>query len=226
MNNENKQKVILAGNSHARHLLPALVNGLDTSDYDITYKELDTGALGDEFAARDQVIRIIKKAERWSVILISRYFASMSSIYGDIEFNDNLEDWSVFIKSVIQAASNQSSKVIFADNVNEFKSDFVHYQMCVNEWFRFGSPSCESNEIIPRSDFHDRVSELVKSFSQTSTNLVYLNLSNEFCNELAYRDLPCSNFLGEQILYRDSNHLTSAGSMLLLPALTRAIDGR
>ena len=56
-----------------------------------------------------------------------------------------------------------------------------------------------------------------------SSFILYLDLADEFCAELAFRNSPCSKVLDGRMLYRDSNHLASAGSIILSPALARVI---
>ena len=76
---------------------------------------------------------------------------------------------------------------------------------------------------MPRSKFHDAITDLVGDYSRNSASLSYLDLAKELCGELASKDLPCPNLSGLQILYRVSNHLTAAGSYHLFPALACAI---
>ena len=152
------------GNSHARHLLPALVSYPDSLSYNIVYREVDTERPSNESAAKNEIIQIVKNADVGDTVLISSYFRELYAVYSDKLFEDELDKWRVFLEEIVLAASNSSAKVIFADNVNRFESNFGHYQICANEWFRAGGESCESRKIIPRSIFHAQIAELVTIF--------------------------------------------------------------
>ena len=223
--NANLKQVTLVGNSHARHLLPALVSYPNSLNYNIVYREVDTENYDNKFSEKNEIVQIVKNASNGDTILISSYFGRLDGAHSDELLKDELNKWRVFLEEIVLAASNSSANIIFADNVNKFESNFGHYQMCENEWFRAGRESCESRRIIPRSILHARVGELVSDFSLRSTALLYLDLGDEFCAELASRNAPCSNMLEGRMLYRDSNHLTSVGSILLSPVLARMIDG-
>lgn len=227
------QAIRTLGDSHSNHIIPMLKVITDTCNMDLihetqpNYIVIPSGD-GRNFDRIDEVLASLDKGDL--LILSSRngYLYSIPYLNGvgdkwidhtqqKLKKGFGLNTWLSELDSVIERAGRKEINVVlFMPNV-EFDKQVQRYDAeCREEWFRNTSEKCtpKVSKTFLDSRFPIQFYQEVKARVETKSNFYTFNPLPVYCPE---ENNECSRIVEGINVFKDTNHLTSEGAMLMLP---------
>ena len=200
--------IVLLGDSHAEHLYP----GLSSSLSDFSLISLTTS--GAPFFTNLEVNNIFKYIENMTskprLIIFSMHYLGMLR---EIPVGSSFE---VEIGRVVDKLKSYDIKIILLSDVPKF---YNHPRQCISSIKKRGSERlCQKSQAAYKLESYQYINDLM--VLSKDTNLQFIFLDDVFCNQNT-----CSMIKGDELLYRDDNHLSIAGSFAVSGPIALAARG-
>lgn len=194
--------VAIIGDSHAEHLFIGLAENFDQKNIAYFIKGGIPTAGNDDF--KDIYEEIIMDASIKTVIIAAHWVDKL------LRSADTTEVVSALEASIIKLVSN-GKKVYILGDVPQFSFDSVKCKLV--RPFSKEEKTCDeaSKQKLNSRKWYSR---LLNSISQKMDQVEYINIANVFCDGEV-----CSMLENNNVLFRDSHHLSIEGSQFLGDAL-------
>jgi hypothetical protein len=230
-NKEKSKKILTIGNSHSNHILPMLrriakhcnmeiINhkypdyfvfpngkGLKLDDIDTELDKLNQGDLL-ILSSRNRYLYLIpymnRRGDRW-----------VDHSNKKRNFDYPLKNWMNELDVIVDKAKNRNVNIIlFLPNV-EFDQQVLKYdKTCKTEWFRIKPKGCDvsvSREFLDSRFPREFAAQIYEKEAESSKFFVFDPLP-VFCG----KSESCSRIVSGVVAFKDTNHLTTEGSLLML----------
>ncbi len=212
-------RLIVLGNSHARHLLPMFSSFSDQNHYHLFYDEFDTQQSSGEVKLLEHLEALSTLLGKDDVVVISSAFFSESSSIPFKSLQSLVFKWSKTL-STIGTNSSDSPRFVFFMNSPRFVGKMPYFPLCYKESFRPTPPNCILSQL--NSDYsHDPITSMITKYSSSNSNLLFLNVSEIYCSY----SVDCTNYLDSTLLMRDSSHFTHEGALLFYDYFNSLVKG-
>ena len=186
--------IILLGDSHAEHLFIGLAE--EFHDINVAYYILASKPYYNQIEFKEIFHTLSLMDSKKTVILTMHY----------IEALKNTNDLMIGFSSTVNFLKSLGHKVILTGDVPRFNvsAEDCAYQNSVTR----AKNLCK----LSMQEFDDQKQVYNEILTQISTqlNVSYIMINEPLCNSL-----ECSMIFGDQLLYRDNNHLNIIGSSLI-----------
>lgn len=200
-------KLLVLGNSHARHFLPMLTEFSRNNNFYLLYDEFDTRHIVGELDLLNYLVDLKSQLSVDDYVVISSAFISEDDNLSEQSSKFLYDKW-YHTLSLIKADKDDSPKFIFLLNSPRFVGVMPYFPLCFKESFRPFPPNCQLSGLQDGFS-HEPIFSLISNLSLQYSNIYYINLSRQICPDSS----NCSNYLGSTLLMRDSTHFNYSGSM-------------
>lgn len=225
-------EVAVIGDSHARHLMPGLIEnsskkfitlGMKATPavfniYEITAEPNKNKLYDQETMVTKALNHVLDTPSIKTVILASRWnlFLTAPDLYrwipdNKIDFKDSQSREAIFkhfLFETLTALKNKNKQTIIVLNVPEFPFNVFS---CFRPHFSKEKCGVSINEAIKNTQ---EVNQIIKEVASSFPGVEVIDPSKIFCS-----NGECSLVKDGYAVYRDDNHLTSYGSSLLAPSI-------
>ena len=234
---EKQRAIRVIGNSHAFHILPALRRIAEDCNFRLLHTEesdkiIYPRGMG---VAPNKVRAALADLKKGDILIVSSLFRLLFqqpylNWRGD-RWNDHsalkaekgygLDKWLQEFDDLLAKTKRRGiSVVLFLPNVTfNSANSSVPFELCLKEWFRIASDSCA--EFVERSYLDNRFPKRwYEELRLREQRLKHLHLFDPMPTYCPGKD-RCSRVVSNTIAFRDTNHLTEAGALLMIDPLSR-----
>ncbi len=232
-----KRAIRAIGNSHAYHILPALRRIAEDCNFRLLHTEQSDKIIYPRGVgvAPNKVRAALADLGKGDILIVSSLFRLLYqqpylNSRGD-HWNDHsavkkakgygLDNWLKEFDDILAKTKKRGiSVVLFLPNVTfNSASTSVPFELCLKEWFRIPSDSC--GEMVERAYLDERFPKRwYEELRAREQRLQHLHLFDPMPTYCPGKD-RCSRIVANTIAFRDTNHLTEAGALLMIEPLSR-----
>ncbi|MFT7686581.1 MAG: peptidoglycan/LPS O-acetylase OafA/YrhL [Candidatus Azotimanducaceae bacterium] len=234
-NTRRKQKILTLGNSHSNHIVPMLNMIAENCDMEVFsyphphYVIIPSGKgqhfekVDEELAKLDAGDLLILSSRNRHLYLIPYLNAKgdkwLSHTNKDAMTGYGLDRWMFELNTVVDEAKKRNINVLlFLPNI-EFDQQVLDYdKLCRVEWFRVKPQGCDVSvgRDFLNSRFPADFEKKVYAAEARSSNLYIFDPFPIYCSD----SKRCLRMVNGTVAFRDTNHLTPEGSLLMLDKLS------
>ena len=229
--NDSSTKIRVLGNSHGSHILPMLNRLSKNHPIETIYSKRPHEIVipsGDQKYIH-QLDEVLSSVSNNDLILLSNRnfycyqnpFMNMVGQWKDLserkkKFGYGLNVWLCELELLLNKAQDQGVNVIMMMPNVEFDTLIAPVNMCHNEWFRTNYENCFPTVSMQylKNRFSPKFYEEIDKKASLYSNFYLFDPLPIFCPDMK----NCSRMLNGVIAFRDTNHLTPEGSLLMLEA--------
>ena len=128
-------KILLLGNSHARHFLPMLEFFSENNEYSLFYNEFDTQKpIGEQNLLESLILLNTTLSPNDIVVISSAFYTEDDSIVSSAK-DELIRQWDITLSSLAEHSTN-SPRFIFFVNSPRFAGSMPYFPLCYQEFFR------------------------------------------------------------------------------------------
>jgi len=218
--NQSEPRIVVVGNSHARHLLPMLEVFSEDHNYKLHYNEYGTKHFRSELSFLGVLPSLVSRMNSDDILVVSsKFFSELES-----EMKANPESakilrnkWSLVLKG-LENAENSPHTVFFLKSPR-FKASMPYLPLCFEEVLRPNPADCEMKGVDVLGYRQSQIFPLIKS-SSLGEKISIINMLDVLCAGSS----DCSSVRDGKILFRDSTHLSREGSFLFYSHFSRVLN--